>query len=51
MRVLAPVVLILALTAGCGVSSYSSECSGGTCEVAVSSAADGEAEFTITQPG
>jgi hypothetical protein len=41
MRLLAPVVLIVLAAAGCGVSSYSSKCSGGTCEVSV----DGTREF------
>jgi hypothetical protein len=54
MRVLAPVVLILLLAAGCGVSSYSSECSGGTCEVSVDGARDfefGDEEGEVTEIG
>ena len=43
MRVLAPVVLIVLLAAGCGVSSYESKCSGGSCSVSMKG--EGHFEF------
>ena len=54
MRVLAPVVLIVLLAAGCGVSSYKSECSGGSCEVSFKGTGDfkfGDEQGEVTAIG
>ena len=54
MRVLAPVVLIVLLAAGCGVSSYESQCSGGSCSVSVKGTGDfefGDQEGVVSDIG
>jgi len=55
MRVLAPVLLIvLLLAAGCGVSSYKSNCSGGSCSVTFKGTGDfkfGDEEGAVSEIG
>jgi hypothetical protein len=54
MRVLALSVLIVLLAAGCGVSSYTAKCSGGTCTVNVDGKGDfefGDQEGEVTEIG
>ena len=54
MRGSAPIVLIVLLAVGCGVSSYRSECSGGGCEVSFKGTGDfkfGDEEGEVTEIG